>query len=118
MIPEQRDELHRNSQELRRDMTKEERHLWYDYLKKLPITVHRQFVIDEYILDFYIPCAKIAIEIDGEQHYKKENREYDERRKAFLAERGISVIRYDNRDINLKFEAVCGGLSIILKEWL
>ena len=50
-------------------MTKEERHLWYDFLKNLPVMVHRQKIIGQYIADFYIAEKKIVIELDGSQHY-------------------------------------------------
>ena len=61
--------LTQNSQELRRNMTKEEKHLWYDFLKKLPITVNRQRKMGSYIADFYIAKCKLVIELDGSQHY-------------------------------------------------
>ena len=54
--------LKRNAQKLRREMTKEERRLWYDFLKQLPITVNRQKVIGPYIVDFYCASAKLVIE--------------------------------------------------------
>ena len=57
-----------NAQKLRKNMTKEEKHIWYDFFKKLPVTVHRQKNIGEYIVDFYIPEKKAVIEIDGKQH--------------------------------------------------
>ena len=60
-----------NAQKLRKNMTKEERHLWYDFLKTLPVTVNRQKVIGNYIVDFYISSHKIIIEIDGSQHYEE-----------------------------------------------
>ena len=47
-----------NSKTLRKNMTKEERHLWYDFLKPLPVTVNRQKVLGRYIVDFYIAEAK------------------------------------------------------------
>jgi len=59
-----------NAKTLRKNMTKEERHLWYDFLKTLPLTVNRQKVIGNYIVDFYIASSKIVIELDGSQHYK------------------------------------------------
>ncbi len=45
--------LTKYSQKLRRNMTKEERHLWYDFLKTLPFTIQRQKTFGNYILDFY-----------------------------------------------------------------
>lgn len=116
-MDEQRKKLIKNSQSLRKEMTKEERHLWYDYLKKSPFKVHRQYVVGNYILDFYIPCAKICIEIDGEQHYKSAVKEYDTERTEWLSSQGITMIRYDNRDINQRFRAVCDSLSRILEKY-
>ena len=95
------------SQKLRKEMTKEERHLWYDYLKTLPVTINRQKVVGKYILDFYCAKTKTAIEIDGSQHFEKEGIEKDVERDAYLKEQGIKVLRYSNYDINRNFEAVC-----------
>ena len=88
-------------------MTKEERHLWYDFLKTLPFTVYRQRVIGKYIVDFYIASSKIVIELDGSQHYDEEGRKKDIERDEFLKRMGIKVLRYSNFDINVHFEAVC-----------
>ena len=95
-----------NAQELRRNMTAEERHLWYDFLKMLPIPVKRQKNIENYILDFYIPSAKLAIEIDGRQHKLPEHLEQDRIRDEFLNGSGIAVVRYSNDDIRNRFQAV------------
>ena len=91
-------------------MTKEEKHLWYDFLKKLPQTVNRQKVVGKYILDFYCASAKIAIELDGAQHYEKEGKEKDKERDCFLNEQGITVLRYTNIDINSNFDGVCADI--------
>ncbi len=66
-----------NLQKLRRDMTREEKSLWYDFLKKLSVTVNRQKVIENYIIDFYCADAKLIIELDGAQHYEEQNKEND-----------------------------------------
>lgn len=95
------------AKKLRSDMTKEEKHLWYDFLKNLPFTVNRQKVIHKYIVDFYIASAKIVIELDGSQHYEYEGIKNDAQRDSFLNELGIKVLRYSNKDINSNFEAVC-----------
>ena len=92
---------------LRKNMTKEENHLWYDFLKPLPITVNRQKVIGNYIVDFYIASAKIVIELDGSQHYEEKGIEDDTKRDAFLNGLGIKVLRYSNLDVNQRFESVC-----------
>ena len=88
-------------------MTKEERKLWYDCLKKLPVSVNRQKVFGKYILDFYCASVKIAIELDGSQHYEVEGREKDKLRDAYLKENDVTVLRYSNRDVNLNFDVVC-----------
>ena len=96
-----------NAKALRKNMTKEERHLWYDFLKTLPITVNRQKVIGNYIVDFYIATSKIVIELDGWQHNEDNGIENDAKRDAFLKSLGIKVLRYSNLDVNRRFESVC-----------
>ena len=99
-----------NAKHLRKNMTKEERHLWYDCLKLLPVTVHRQKVIGHYIVDFYIASAGIVIELDGSQHYETVHQQKDFQRDAYLNELGIIVLRYSNADINLRFRQVCDDI--------
>ena len=107
--------LTENSKILRKEMTKEERHLWYDFLKQLPETVHRQKVIGKYIVDFYIPKSALIIELDGSQHYICENRENDIERDEFLSKQGFSVLRYTNRQIKKNFKDVCEDILNHLK---
>ncbi|MBR1760159.1 MAG: endonuclease domain-containing protein [Schwartzia sp.] len=92
-------------------MTKEERKLWYDCLKKLPVTVNRQKVFGKYILDFYCASAKIAIEVDGSQHYEEDGQAKDEERDTYLSEQGITVLRYSNREVNRQFRDVCEDIE-------
>ena len=94
------------AKELRKNMTPEERHLWYDFLKFLPLTVKRQYVVGNYILDFFNPSVNIAIEIDGSQHAEIEGKKADEIRDKDLSEVGIKVIRYTNPQINKQFDWV------------
>ncbi len=96
-----------NAKALRKNMTKEERHLWYDFLKNLPLTIHRQKVIGVYIVDFYIASKKVVIELDGSQHYEIEGMEKDAERDAYLRSQGIMILRYSNLDINRNFDGVC-----------
>ena len=96
-----------NAQELRKNMTPEEKHLWYDFLKQLPITVNRQKNIGNYIVDFYIASKRIVIEIDGKQHLTSENREADAKRDTDMRQLGITVLRYSNIRINEEFYDVC-----------
>ena len=95
------------AQKLRREMTPEEKHLWYQFLKPQGIKAKRQQIIKTYIVDFYIPSAGIVIEIDGSQHYEQEARARDEERDAALDRLGMLVLRYSNSDINLRFRDVC-----------
>ena len=99
--------LKSNAQELRRSMTKEERHLWYDFLKGLPVTVHRQKIIGTYIVDFYIAASKVVIELDGTQHFEDKGRQKDLQRDAYLRSLGLTVLRYANSDVNRNFQGVC-----------
>lgn len=95
---------------LRKNMTLEEKHLWYDFLKKLPVTVNRQKNIGDYIVDFFIAKNRIVIEIDGIQHKMDEHRIADEKRDLYLQSLGITVLRYSNDDVNNNFTAVCNDI--------
>lgn len=79
-------------------------------LRELPIMVHRQKVIGEYIVDFYIAEAKLVIELDGPRHYEEIGKEKDAKRDEFLTERGLRVLRYANSNVNRQFEAVCDDI--------
>ncbi|MBQ7353453.1 MAG: endonuclease domain-containing protein [Clostridia bacterium] len=106
MIP-YNEALTENSKNLRKNMTPEEKHIWYDFLKNLPCQVKRQKCICNYIVDFYIPSKKTVIEIDGSQHYEADNLKKDKIRDSELMDLGISVLRYTNDDVNSKFNSVC-----------
>ena len=104
-------QLKRNAQKLRREMTKEERHLWYDFLKQLPITINRQKVIGHYIVDFYIASASLVIELDGSQHYEETGLAADAERDSYLRSLGLTVLRYANSDVNRNFRGVCEDIA-------
>ena len=101
-----------NAKTLRKNMTKEERHLWYDFLKNLPLTVNRQKVIGDYIVDFYCASAKLVIELDGSQHYAKISKEQDKLRDEYLMSLGIKVLRYSNLDVIRNFQGVCSDILL------
>ena len=103
---------------LRKNMTKEERHLWYDYLREYPTRFIRQKVIGKYIVDFYCAQAKLIIELDGSQHYDDEAMEQDALRTEFLKQYGLAVIRIPNTDINKNFEEVCMFIDNEVKQSL
>ena len=104
------------ARKLRREMTKEERHLWYDFLKPLPVTVNRQKVIGPYIVDFYCAGAKLVIELDGSQHYAEDGMAEDHARDQYLSGLGIRVLRYSNLDVNQNLSGVCQDILQHLRE--
>ena len=109
MLPYNRS-LTDNARELRKNMTPEEKHLWYDLLKRLPLNVHRQHNLLNYIVDFYIAEKKIVIEVDGRQHSSKENQIDDAKRDDALAALGIKVLRYPNDRIRDNFNVVANDI--------
>ena len=109
-------ELTKRSGRLRRNMTRQEKHIWYDYLRKLPFTINRQMIIGSYIVDFYCAKAGIVIEIDGIQHYWKKQYLYDKKRTEKLESYGLQVIRFTNKEIDTKFESICIFMDKIFNE--
>ena len=95
------------AQMLRKDMTKEERRLWYEYLHNYPVRFRRQVTCGNYILDFYCAAAKLAIELDGSQHYEPAGLAYDAQRSAYLEQQGIQVLRFSNSDVMNQLRGVC-----------
>ena len=101
---------------LRKNQTKEEKHLWYDFLRQYPVRFNRQKVLGPYIVDFYCASAKLVIELDGSQHYSEEGSEDDKIRDRYLSRLGIKVVRYSNLEITREFDAVCVDISEHVKE--
>ena len=108
-------ELTYNARKLRKEATREENHLWYDFLRGYPKRFVRQKVIGKYILDFYCAEKKLAIEIDGSQHYDEKGRMIDIDRTKSINEYGISVLRFTNGEINHQFEALCIYIDEFIK---
>ena len=111
-------ELTNNARKLRKDMTREERHLWYDYLRFYPVRFSRQKVLGKYIADFYSAEAKIVIELDGSQHYEASEIQRDAERTAFLEEYGLTVIRVPNNEVSRNFRGVCEYIDAAVKQSL
>ena len=103
---------------LRKNMTKEERRLWYDFLRTYKVRFSRQKVLGKYIADFYSAQAKLVIEIDGSQHYEEKQLEKDIERTAYLEQFGLKVIRIPNNYINQNFSGVCEYIDDIVKQSL
>ena len=109
MIPYNK-KLVANAKTLRKNMTPEEKKLWYDFLCRLPFTVRRQHNIENYIVDFYIAEKKIVIEVDGIQHLSTENKIADAERDSALSKWGITVLRYSNESIRNNFVAIASDI--------
>lgn len=99
-------------------MTKEERHLWYDFLKEYPVKFLRQKVLGNYIVDFYCAKAKLVVELDGSQHFEDENLQKDAQRTEFLENYGLTVIRIPNNEVNNNFRGVCEYIDLLVKQTL
>ena len=106
------------AKQLRKEMTKEERHLWYDFLRSYPVRFSRQKVLGKYIADFYSAGAKLVIELDGSQHYEDDNVQKDVERTSFLEEYGLKVIRIPNNEVNENFSGVCEYIDTAVKQSL
>ena len=115
MQPKHNKELTPLAKQLRREMTKEERHLWYDFLRTYPIRFSRQKVLGRYIVDFYSAKANLVIELDGSQHYETDRVEKDAERTAFLNGYGLQVIRIPNHEVNENFEGVCAYIDAVVR---
>ena len=102
--------LRKNAQTLRKNMTEEEKKLWYCFLKYLPLTVNRQKTIGNYIVDFYIACKNLVIELDGIQHAEAEHIISDQERDKKLCSMGCMVLRFSNHAIQMDFDSVCAQI--------
>ena len=106
------------AQELRKNMTKEERKLWYEYLNAYPLRFRRQVTFGNFILDFYCAAAKLAIELDGSQHYGEEGLAKDAERTRFLESNGIVVLRFPNTDVTGNLRGVCELIDLTVQQRL
>jgi very-short-patch-repair endonuclease len=104
------------SRKLRGNMTREERHLWYDFLRDYPVKFYRQRSIDRYIVDFYCSKANLVIELDGGQHTEADAVEYDKSRTEILEKYDLEVLRFTNTEINRQFYAVCTVIDEKVRE--
>ncbi len=108
--------IYENARNLRKNMTKEECRLWYDFLRNYPLRFMRQRPIDQYIADFYCAGAKLVIEIDGGQHFEDDRKQYDKERDRVLSAYGIKTLRIPNTEIMKNFPAVCEYIDRIVHD--
>ena len=101
---------------LRRNMTRQEKHLWSDFLRYYPVKIYKQRIIDNFIADFYCHSARLVIELDGSGHYSEEGKLYDAARTEILEKYGIYVLRFSNKDVDENFDGVCQMINRVINE--
>ncbi|MCQ2484856.1 MAG: endonuclease domain-containing protein [Clostridia bacterium] len=101
---------------LRKNATRQEKHLWYDFLSKYSVRFQRQKAIGNYIVDFFCHKAKLVVELDGSQHYEPDMQSKDAVRTSELEELGIMVLRFSDYDVDKSFEGVCQAIDRAVRE--
>jgi very-short-patch-repair endonuclease len=106
--------LKQRRRELRRNQTEAEKVLWAHLRNRqvYDMKFFRQYRIGPYILDFYCPTLKLAVELDGGQHNQCENKEYDSTRSEYLKVQEIDVIRFWNHEVLLDVQSVLAELML------
>lgn len=107
-------ELISRAKEIRRDLTRQEKHLWFDFLRDYLVKIYRQRTISRYIADFYCASAKLVVELDGGQHFEPDALAYDAARTCVFENQGIKVIRFTNLQIDNEFENVCNEINRVI----
>ena len=100
--------LKSNARKLRRNQTDAERLLWY-YIRRKQIhnvQFYRQKPLGKYIADFFAPTAKLIIEVDGGQHFEKQQAQYDSVRNAYFFTLGFCILRFDNLQVLTSTQSV------------
>ena len=109
-------ELKSRARELRKSMTRQERHLWYDFLRDYPVKFYRQRVIERFIVDFYCSQARLIIELDGSQHFMVDGMIRDSLRSDMLKAHNLQILRFANCDVDNNFEGVCNMIDKTVQE--
>ena len=107
--------LSERARELRRNATKQEQHLWYDFLRTYPIQFKRQFPMDRFIVDFICSKARLILEIDGSQHFTEDGLAYDQERTGILESYGYELMRISNNEIDQNFAGVCEAIDLAVQ---
>ena len=105
-----------NARNLRRNMTPQERHLWYDFLRYCQPRFRRQELLGSYVADFFCHKAKLVVEVDGSQHFEPEKIKKDNIRTEYFHSLGLRVLRVDNGEINRNFDGVCEGILLTMRQ--
>ena len=106
------------AKEMRKDMTPQERKLWYLFLRRYPVKIYKQRIIESFIVDFYCAPAKLVIEIDGSQHYTAQGLAYDKERSQVLTGYQLKVLRFSNHEIDTQFPEVCEKIHQVIQKRL
>ncbi|MBF0484649.1 MAG: endonuclease domain-containing protein [Candidatus Omnitrophica bacterium] len=104
--------------DLRREQTEAEKLVWI-YIRNRhmqKIKFRRQYPIGDYIIDFYAPSIKLAIEIDGGQHYEDIGESKDKVRSQYLNSQGIKVLRFTNKDVLGNMDGVYDVIENTIEE--
>ena len=104
------------ARKLRREMTPQERKLWYMFLRKYPVKIYKQRIIESFIVDFYCTDARLVIELDGSQHYTEQGECYDHERDAIIEQYQVQILRFSNLEIDHQFDAVCERIHNTIQE--
>ena len=104
------------ARELRKEMTPQERRLWYGFLRDYPVKVYKQRIIDSFIADFYCAAARLVIELDGAQHFSEEGLLRDRARTEIIERYGLKVMRFTNREVDTQFDDVCSTVMLEIEE--
>ena len=99
------------ARQLRREMTPQERKLWYLFLRDFPVKIYKQRIVGSFVVDFYCHAAKLVVEVDGGQHRTAQGRAYDQQRTLVFEKYGLSVPRFSNVDVERRFEWVCEQIA-------
>ena len=100
---------------LRKEMTPQEKHLWFGFLRHYPVKIYRQKIMNNFIVDFYCAKARLVIELDGSQHYTEDGLAHDSERTNILNALGLMIIRFPNTEIDNNFSSVCNKIDNIIK---
>ena len=101
---------------LRKNMTRQEKHLWYDFLRDYPVKWYRQRSVDRFIVDFFCFKARLVIELDGSQHYTEDGIAYDSIRTDVLEKYNLEVLRFTNLEVDENFRGVCETIDGKVRE--
>ena len=117
IVPKNGDMLPR-ARELRREMTPQEKKLWYQFLRHYPVKIYKQRIIESFIADFYCSRAQLVIELDGAQHTTEQGLLYDRERSSVFSQYGLEVLRFSNHEVDFQFEAVCERIHQVIQSRL